>query len=165
MGEGLLFIILAIIAILSAAAVIFLRGPLQSTLAAAINVVSIIFLFVLLQAPIIAIVQFVVLILLFAGTVQMIRGFGPQYFYTRRRLTFVQTLGLLLSFFLGVLVLFHLTAISREVPPSDVGVPLSFAFGLMPEGLSVLALAGMLVFAGVVGFRFLSQNHFKRHSL
>lgn len=151
--ESMLFIILASLAVVSAAAMLFLRSPLKLVLAAFLNIVTVLILFVLLEAPIIALIQFVVMILFFAGTVQLIRGVGPERFYTQRGLSVGQLTGLLLVFLLGAMVLLHMSSLVLELPMASAKI--GFGLNIDPNGQTILGLVGLLVLAAFIVFRFL----------
>ncbi len=156
MGEGALFAGLAIVSTVSAGAILFLRRPLAMALAALINVFTITAIFFALQAPLVAMVQFAIMLLLFAGTLQFIRSVGPTRLYVRRRLSFMQLVGLASSFLLGTFVLLHLTSLTH--PVLDVGSASILYVAISPQIWSLLGLAALLIFAALIAVRILSRS-------
>lgn len=130
--------------------------PLHATLAAFVNIVAILALFLVLAAPILALIQLTVMALLLAGTVQLIRGVGPEQFATRKRLSFAQLLGLILSLLLGALVLLYITSLAESFPPPAASVP--FQLSWQDKEISLLALGSLVMVSALMALRFLRSN-------
>lgn len=156
MGEGTLFVLLIVLAVPSAVAIILFRDPLKSILAAFVNLLSIAGLFLLLKAPLIALLQFTIVSLLFLGSVQLMRGIGPEKLKTTRRFSFGQLLGLILSFLLSLFVLFSISVDMKEVTTlkaeSLVHQSAPLMLGFSSSGVVGLVVSALVLFSGIVGF-------------
>ncbi len=157
MGEGILFNLGAVTAISSSVAILVLRSPLKIVLAVFLNVLGMIILLVALQAPILAMIQFIIMMLLLAGAVQFIRAVGPERLYTKRSLSFAQLTGLLLSVLFGGLVLLHMSSLLPDKTAFGVS-PKLFFLNLGSNGITLLSLAGLLLFTVFISMRFLLRG-------
>lgn len=153
--ESLLFLVLALVAVIGAIGVITLRSPVNSVLCLLLSMVSLAGLFILLDAPFMAAVQVIVyagaIIILFLFVVVLLNlrtDVLSQHRFSRHRLWYILP---------GLGLMFVLTGLFRAGTnwitggPGTLGTIEALGQVLFTEWLYPFELTGVLLLAAMVG--------------
>jgi NADH-quinone oxidoreductase subunit J len=167
--EIILFSLVSLTAVVSAALMIFQRNPVKSILLLIVNFFCLAILYLLLSAQFIAIIQIIVyagaIMVLFLFVIMLLNlgdeNLLPEGKSYKKRLAYILGIALLIEIFAGLGLPYKLTELAVSPRASEIGTIQAIGRSLFGEYLLPFEITSILLLAAMVGVIILAKKKFQ----